>query len=339
MTRAIALGRSARLRTSPNPWVGSVVVAADGSPAGEGATSAPGGAHAEAVALAQAGERARGGTCYTTLEPCVTHGRTPPCTAALIASGVRRVVAALVDPDDHVQGRGLAALAAAGIDVTTGVGAAEAAGSLMAYLVHRSTLRPYVVLKLAATLDGRIAAPDFSSRWITGDEARADVHRLRAESDAVLVGAGTIRADDPALTVRLAGAIGKVTADPPTRQPLRVVLGRAPESARVQPALEVSGDIRGLLDELGLRGVLQLLVEGGSHVAGEFHRLGAVDRYVVYLAGGFLGGDDGVAMFAGPGSQTMADIWRGRLVDVRRFGNDVRIEVEPLSPRVPITDR
>jgi diaminohydroxyphosphoribosylaminopyrimidine deaminase/5-amino-6-(5-phosphoribosylamino)uracil reductase len=339
MTRAIALGRSARLRTSPNPWVGSVVVAADGSPAGEGATSAPGGAHAEAVALAQAGERARGGTCYTTLEPCVTHGRTPPCTAALIASGVRRVVAALVDPDDHVQGRGLAALAAAGIDVTTGVGAAEAAGSLMAYLVHRSTLRPYVVLKLAATLDGRIAAPDFSSRWITGDEARADVHRLRAESDAVLVGAGTIRADDPALTVRLAGAIGKVTADPPTRQPLRVVLGRAPESARVQPALEVSGDIRGLLDELGLRGVLQLLVEGGSHVAGEFHRLGAVDRYVVYLAGGFLGGDDGVAMFAGPGSQTMSDIWRGRLVDVRRFGNDVRIEVEPLSPRVPITDR
>jgi diaminohydroxyphosphoribosylaminopyrimidine deaminase/5-amino-6-(5-phosphoribosylamino)uracil reductase len=216
------------------------------------------------------------------------------------------------------------------------------------------------VLKLAATLDGRIAAADGSSKWITGEEARRDVHRLRSESDAILVGAGTIRADDPELTVRLddldgpagTGAEPEGTGAAPDadaalavhpskqiHQPRRVVLGRAPEGARVLPALEVSGDIRGVLDELGRDGVLQVLVEGGSHVAKELHRLGAVDRYVVYLAAGFLGGDDGVAMFAGPGAATMADVWRGKLVDVQRFGNDVRIDVEPLSSRLPITDR
>jgi diaminohydroxyphosphoribosylaminopyrimidine deaminase/5-amino-6-(5-phosphoribosylamino)uracil reductase len=222
-----------------------------------------------------------------------------------------------------------------GIEVTTGVLADDAEESLKAYLVHRRTLRPYVVLKLAATLDGRIAAPDGSSRWITGEEARADVHRLRAESDAILVGGGTIRTDDPELTVRPAGR----PSAQPIRQPRRIVLGRAPETARVQPALETSGDIGGVLDELARDGVVQLLVEGGSQVAGELHRRGAVDRYVVYLAGGFLGGDDGVAMFAGPGAPTMADVWRGRLVGIQRFGNDVRIDVEPLSSRLPITDR
>jgi diaminohydroxyphosphoribosylaminopyrimidine deaminase/5-amino-6-(5-phosphoribosylamino)uracil reductase len=240
-----------------------------------------------------------------------------------VAAGVRRVVVALVDPDDHVQGRGIAMLTAAGIDVVTGVLAREAEESLMAYLVQRRTLRPYVVLKLAATLDGRIAAPDGTSKWITGPEARADVHRLRAESDAVLVGAGTIRADDPELTVR--------TDPPPDHQPLRVVLGRAPDGARVQPALEMSGDVRGVLDELGRKGILQLLVEGGAGVAGEFHCARAVDRYVVYLTAGFLGGDDGKAMFAGPGAATMADLWRGRIVAVQRFGDDVRLDIEPVT--------
>jgi diaminohydroxyphosphoribosylaminopyrimidine deaminase/5-amino-6-(5-phosphoribosylamino)uracil reductase len=273
-------------------------------------------------------------------------------------------VIALVDPDDRVQGRGIAALEAAGVDVTVGILAEDAEESLTAYLVHRATLRPYVVLKLAATLDGRIAAPDGSSKWITGEEARLDAHRLRAQSDAILVGAGTIRADDPELTVRLDAATaeggglidaplataegataGHATAEGATAEgaatgrPRRVVLGRAPIDARVQPALEVTGDIRGVLDELARDGVVQLLVEGGSHVAKEFHRLGAVDRYVLYMAGGFLGGDDGVSMFAGAGAQTMTDIWRGRLVDVQQFGNDVRIDVEPLSPRVPISDR
>jgi diaminohydroxyphosphoribosylaminopyrimidine deaminase/5-amino-6-(5-phosphoribosylamino)uracil reductase len=299
MRRAIELGEGVRGRTSPNPWVGAVVVAADGTVAGEGATAPPGGAHAEAAALAAAGERARGGSCYSTLEPCAAHGRTPPCAEALVAAGVRRVVVGVIDPDDHVQGAGIRLLGAAGVEVVVGVLATEVETSLRPYLVHRRTLRPYVVLKLAATLDGRIAAPDGTSKWITGEAARADVHRLRAESDAVLVGAGTVRADDPELTAR--------TDPPPFRQPLRVVLGRVAEGARL------------------------LLVEGGAHVAKEFHQAGAVDRYVVYLTGGFLGGDDGMAMFAGPGRATMADLWRGRLVSVARFGDDVRLDVEAVT--------
>lgn len=323
MSRAVELGASVRRLTSPNPWVGSVVLAADGSLAGEGATSPPGGTHAEAAALASAGEAARRGTCYTTLEPCATQGRTPPCAHALVAAGIRRVVLALVDPDDHVNGAGIAVLRAGGVEVVTGVLAEAAEASLRPYLVHRRTLRPYVVLKLAATLDGRIAAPDGTSKWITGAEARADVQQLRADSDAILVGAGTVRADDPELTVR--------TEPPPPRQPRRIVLGRAPAGARLQPALEMSGDIRGVLDELGRQGVLQLLVEGGAGVAGQFHGAGAVDRYVVYLTGGFLGGEDGMAMFAGRGASTMADLWRGRIVSVERFGNDVRLDVDAVT--------
>lgn len=323
MRRALELGRGVRARTSPNPWVGAVVLAEDGSLAGEGATSPPGGPHAEANALAAAGARARRGTCYTTLEPCASQGRTPSCAGALLHAGISRVVVALVDPDDHVQGRGIANLAAAGVEVLTGVLGEDAAELLRPYLVHRRTLRPYVVLKLAATLDGRIAAPDGTSKWITGAEARADVQKLRGESDAILVGAGTVRADDPELTVR--------TDPPPHRQPLRVVLGRAPAGARVHPAIELSGDVRGVLDELGRDGVLQLLVEGGAGVATELHRLGAVDRYVLYLTAGLLGGDDGVAMFAGPGASTMADLWRGRLVTLQRLGDDVRLDVEPAT--------
>jgi diaminohydroxyphosphoribosylaminopyrimidine deaminase/5-amino-6-(5-phosphoribosylamino)uracil reductase len=324
MRRALELGASVRGTTSPNPWVGSVVLDADGAAAGEGATQPPGGPHAEAGALAAAGERARGGTCYTTLEPCVVSGRTGPCAAALIAAGVRRVVVAIVDPDDSVSGRGIASLEAAGVEVTTGVLESEASELLRPYLVHRTSLRPYVVLKLAATLDGYIAAPDGSSKWITGEAARADVHRLRYESDAIVVGAGTVRADDPELTVRMDG--GAVE-----RQPLRVVLGRSPAGARVQPALEMKGDLRGVLDDLGRRGVLQLLVEGGAHVAGEFHRLGLVDRYVLYLAPALLGGSDGLSMFGGPGAGSMADVWRGRLVGLARLGGDVRIDLEALA--------
>jgi diaminohydroxyphosphoribosylaminopyrimidine deaminase/5-amino-6-(5-phosphoribosylamino)uracil reductase len=180
------------------------------------------------------------------------------------------------------------------------------------------------VLKLAVTLDGRTAAPDGSSRWITGAAARRDVHRLRAESDAVLVGAGTVRLDDPELTVRDSEeSAGEL------RQPLRVVLGHAPAGARVQPALELGGDLREVLDELGKRKVLQLLVEGGAEVAGRFHREGLVDRYVWYLAPMFLGGDDGRAVFAGPGAPTMEQAWRGRLISVRCLGGDLRVDVEP----------
>lgn len=339
MERALELGASARRVAPPNPWVGCVVVA--GEEVFEGATTPPGGPHAEVVALGAAGARARGATLYTTLEPCAHTGRTGPCVEALTAAGVSRVVVALEDPDPRVSGRGLARLERAGVAVEVGLGAREAAEQLGPYLKHRRTGRPWVVLKLAATIDGRLAAPDGTSRWITGPEARADAHRLRAESDAILVGAGTVRADDPALTVRLP-AVGSPggpadradPADPgagaaPARQPLRVVLGRAPAGARVLPALELGGDPGAVLDQLGARDVIQLLVEGGARVAHAFHHAGLVDRYVVYLAPAIMGGSDGLALFAGAGAPTMSEVWRGRLVSLSRLGDDVRVELAP----------
>ena len=197
--------------------------------------------------------------------------------------------------------------------------AEEVRSQLRPYLKHRTTGRPWIVLKLAASLDGRTAAPDGTSRWITGPEARADAHRLRAESDAVVVGAGTVRADDPALTVRLVDG----------RDPLRVVLGRAPADARVHPALELEGELPDVLDALGRRGVVQALVEGGAGVAGRFHREGLVDRYVVYLAPVLFGGEDGLGLFSGRGAATIDDVWRGRIVHVERLGGDLKIEIEP----------
>ncbi|MFN2609200.1 MAG: bifunctional diaminohydroxyphosphoribosylaminopyrimidine deaminase/5-amino-6-(5-phosphoribosylamino)uracil reductase RibD [Acidimicrobiales bacterium] len=315
MHRAMAVAAGVRASTSPNPWVGCVV-----EPGGfTGATSPPGGPHAEVTALAAAGRAARGATLFTTLEPCAHHGRTPPCVDAILAAGVSRVVVGVEDPDPSVRGAGTAALRAAGVEVTVGVAEGEVREQLAPYLKHRATGRPWVVLKLAATLDGRTAAPDGSSRWITGPEARTDAHRLRAESDAVVVGAGTVRADDPALDVRhVAG-----------RPPLRVVLGRAPEGARLRPALELSGDLGDVVDELGSRGVLQALVEGGPTVAGAFHRAGLVDRYVLYLAPALLGGDDGRPILAGPGAATMPDVWRGRIEAVTRLGPDLRVDLVP----------
>lgn len=331
MAVAVEEAASVRLSTSPNPWVGAVVVSDDGGLLGAGATSPPGGAHAEVHALAAAGQAAVGATLYVTLEPCSHHGRTPPCADAIVAAGIRRVVVGVTDPDPQVAGRGVERLRAAGIEVTVGVGAEAVGEQLRPYLHHRRTGRPYVVLKLAATLDGRTAAPDATSRWITGPAARVDVHRLRAESDAVLVGAGTVRADDPALDVRDWRPSTPLPAGR-SLDPLRVVLGAAPPGSRVLPALEMSGPLPDVLDELGRVGVLQLLVEGGAGVAGAFHRAGLVDRYVVYLAPALLGGDDGVPLLRGPGAATMAEAWRGRFVSVVQLGDDVRLELEPTRP-------
>jgi diaminohydroxyphosphoribosylaminopyrimidine deaminase / 5-amino-6-(5-phosphoribosylamino)uracil reductase len=326
MRRAVALAEEVRTRTAPNPWVGAVLVPAPtGEAPYEGATAPPGGPHAEVSALAAAGPAARGGTLYATLEPCAHHGRTPPCTDAIIEAGVARVVIGIQDPDPQVAGRGIAALEEAGIDVTVGVAADEVAEQLAPYLKHRRTGRPWVVLKMAASLDARTAAPDGTSRWITGEAARRDAHRLRARSDAVLVGAGTVRADDPELTVRLHGDADADAGG--GSQPLRVVLGQAPPDAKVRPALELSGDLPDVLAELGRRGVLQLLVEGGATVAHDFHAAGLVDRYVLYLAPVFFGGDDSRPLFAGPGAGTIADVWRGQLVSVERLGEDLRVEV------------
>jgi len=324
MGRAIKAADASRLIAPPNPWVGAAVVA--NTTVFTGATSQPGGPHAEINALAEAGDAAKGATMYSTLEPCCHVGRTGPCTDAIIDAEIARVVVALVDPDSLVAGKGIAALRAAGIEVDVGVGAARVERQLRPYLHHRRTGRPYVVLKLAATLDGFTAAPDRTSKWITGPEARADGHRLRAESDAVLVGAGTIRADDPSLTVRDFAPIG---IDGSEIQPLRVVLGEAPADAKAQPLLEVSGELGDVLDELGERQVLQLMVEGGAAVAGAFHQQGLVDRYVVYFAPAFFGGDDARPLFSGPGASTIDDVWRGEIVDVRQLGGDVRVELRP----------
>jgi diaminohydroxyphosphoribosylaminopyrimidine deaminase / 5-amino-6-(5-phosphoribosylamino)uracil reductase len=323
MRQALDVAAGARRRTSPNPWVGCVVATSDGR-SYTGATQPPGGDHAEIAALSAAGAQGsstEGATLWVTLEPCSHHGRTPPCTDAIAAAGIRRVVVAVEDPDPRVSGRGLAALIAAGVEVLTGVLADEVVAQLAPYLKHRSTGRPWVTLKLASTMDGRAAAPDRTSQWITGEAARADAHRLRAECDAVLVGAGTVRADDPSLTVRHVAGV----------DPQRVVLGRAPTGAKVLPAWELAGTPAEVLDILGTRGVLSVLVEGGPTVAHDFHAAGLVDRYVIYLAPALMGGQDGTALFKGSGAPTMADVWRGRILEVQRLGKDLRVDLEAIG--------
>jgi diaminohydroxyphosphoribosylaminopyrimidine deaminase/5-amino-6-(5-phosphoribosylamino)uracil reductase len=324
MAEAVAVAAGSRRTVSPRPWVGAVVVTPDGT-AFRGATEGRTGPHAEAVALAAAGDEARGATLYVTLEPCAHHGVTPPCADAVVSAEVARVVVALGDPDPRVAGKGIARIRQAGVEVVEGPGATAVAAQLAPYLTHRRTGRPYVVLKLATTLDGRAAAPDGTSQWITGPAARLDAHRLRADSDAILVGAGTVKADDPALTVRLpAGEADGI-------EPLRVVLGTAPAGAKVHPCLEWTADLPSLLDELGERGVLQVMVEGGPSVAHDVHAAGLVDRYVVYQAPALFGGDDGRGLFSGAGASTIGDVWRGRVESLIRLGDDWRIDVVPAT--------
>ncbi|MEL6891112.1 MAG: bifunctional diaminohydroxyphosphoribosylaminopyrimidine deaminase/5-amino-6-(5-phosphoribosylamino)uracil reductase RibD [Actinomycetota bacterium] len=318
MRRAIDAASTVRCLTAPNPWVGCAITTADGTVV-SGATRPPGGDHAEIEALAAAGIAARGATLATTLEPCSHTGRTGPCTEAIIDAGIARVIVGIEDPDPQVSGSGVARLRAAGLEVTVGVLADEVTEQLTAYLHHRRTGRPYVVGKLAATLDGRTAAPDLTSQWITGPEARTDTHRLRAESQAILVGAGTVRTDDPSLTVR--------HVDGP--DPRRIVLGTAPDGANVHPCLEWRGDLPELLDQLGDDGVLQLMVEGGASTISQFQEEGLIDRFVVYLAPAVFGGDDARPMFSGAGVPTMSRLARGRFVSITRLGADVRIDYVP----------
>ncbi len=318
MREAVHVAASAQLTCRPNPWVGAVLVAVDGRRF-SGFTQPVGQAHAEVQALRAAGDAARGATMYVTLEPCNHVGRTPPCTDALIAAGVSRVVVAVQDPDVRVAGSGIARLRDAGLHVDVGVGAVEVNEQLAPYLHHRRTGRPFVVLKLAMTIDGYIAAKSGAGGWITGSAARRRVHEMRAASDAILVGAGTVRADDPQLTVR----------DAPGASPRRIVLGRAPSDARVRPCTEWSGSLTDLLDTLGNDGVLQLMVEGGASVATQFHAAGLIDRYVFHIAPAIMGGGDAVPAFAGDTAATLADVWRGRLVSTQQLGDDVEVVIAP----------
>lgn len=330
MGLAIEAARQARHRSAPNPWVGAVLVQTDCTVV-SGATQPPGGAHAEIVALTEASQT-QGATLYSTLEPCDHRGRTGPCTEALIEAGVARVVGAIEDPDPLVAGRGFERLGQASIEVTVGVRAEEVNAQLRPYLHHRRTRRPWVVLKLAATLDGRTAAPDSTSKWITGRAARTDVHHLRAVSDAIVVGAGTVRSDDPSLRVRHWPGDDRTVDPREVVSPRRVVLGAAPPGAKIHPCLEWDGELEELLVHLGDTGVVQLMVEGGPTVAHSFHSAGLVDQYVVYLAAAVMGGDDGAPLFRGPGASTIGEIWRARIEEVRSLGDDLRVDVVKIAP-------
>ena len=354
LERTIALAERGRGRVSPNPMVGAVVVA-DGRVVGEGWHEGPGLPHAETIALGEAGDRAVGATLYTSLEPCVHHGRTPPCTEAILEAGVARVVAALRDPNPLVDGRGFAALEAAGVEVSFGTLAEEARRQNKAFVKHVRTGLPHVVWKAAASLDGKVAARDGSSRWVTGEAARADVHRMRAWSDAIVVGAGTARADDPSLTVREPGYAG--------RAPLRVLVdarGSVPAAGdlfddaaptlvattELAPAerreewqaagaevleLRSEGDrvpLGELAKHLGGRDVQGVLLEGGPTLAWSAVEEGIVDEVVVYLAPKLVGGVDAPGVLGGRG---VAPISQALPLRIRAFdlvGSDLRVEAD-----------
>lgn len=326
MRLAIEQAQQAKGSTYPNPPVGAVILAADGDVVGVGSTAPAGGPHAEVVALRQAGERAAGGTAVVTLEPCNHHGRTPPCVDALLDAGLAAVVYAVADPNPIAAG-GADRLRCAGVAVTAGAAAEEvAAGPLREWLHKQRTGRPCVTWKFATSIDGRSAAADGSSQWITSEEARADVHRRRAAADAIVVGTGTVFADNPSLTARLPdGTLAH-------RQPLRVVVGEREipsESAVLQgdsPTVQLrTRDPREVIAALSDR--TDILVEGGPTLAGAFLRAGLVDRILAYVAPILLGGpitavdDVGVADIAGA--------LRWRFESVHQIGPDLLLSLVP----------
>ncbi|HEX5318357.1 MAG TPA: bifunctional diaminohydroxyphosphoribosylaminopyrimidine deaminase/5-amino-6-(5-phosphoribosylamino)uracil reductase RibD [Stellaceae bacterium] len=345
MRAALALARRGLGNTWPNPAVGCVLVN-EGRVVGRGWTQPGGRPHAETEALRRAGPAAKGATAYVTLEPCAHHGKTPPCAGALIAAGVARVAAAIEDPDPRVAGKGLARLRAAGIVVDEGLCAAEAEEVNAGFLQRVRTGRPLVTLKLAATLDGRIATASGESRWITGPAARERAHALRAGHDAILVGTGTVIADDPELTCRLPGLTD--------RSPLRIVFDRhlrIPPAARVfappcwvltaapdAPELRARGvevvpappDLGETLRVLGARGLTRVLVEGGGRLAASLLAAGLVDRLVWMRAPMAIGGE-GIPAIAALGLARLADAPRFELVSSVTIGGDV-VETYRRSP-------
>lgn len=370
MAAALAVATEADHRASPNPTVGAVLVGSGGDVLATAATEPVGGSHAESQVIRRSGENARGATLYVTIEPCDHHGRTPPCTAAIIAAGVGRVVVAIQDPNPLTRGRGVERLRLAGIAVDVGVQAATAARLHRMFLTWMTMGRPFVTLKFAASLDGRVATAGGESRWITSTAARHHAHLLRHRHDAILVGVGTVLADDPELTTRLPGR-------PDARQPLRVVLDshlRTPLHARVlaraagcvMPALIVTApdpdatraralEAAGaeilsvptedgrlhlplLLDHLSRREVSSVLVEGGPTVHGAFRDAGLVDGVVALLAPRLLGGADALAAVGGKGAKTLADAPLFSDVEVTHAGGDVVVEAYSEPPPAPRSD-
>ncbi|MGW2331476.1 bifunctional diaminohydroxyphosphoribosylaminopyrimidine deaminase/5-amino-6-(5-phosphoribosylamino)uracil reductase RibD [Streptomyces sp. NPDC001700] len=351
MRRAVVLAARGLGHTSPNPVVGCVILDAEGQQVGEGWHQRAGGPHAEVHALRAAGERARGGTALVTLEPCNHTGRTGPCAQALIDAGIARVRYAVPDPTAQARG-GAATLAAAGVDVAAGPLGDEAAAVNEAWLTAMRRGRPFVLWKYAATLDGRSAAADGTSRWITSAAARADVHRLRAEADAVVVGSGTLRADDPHLAVRDREGVTQplrvaVDTDATALKPgARILDDAAPTLVAVAEDADTSRlpagtesvrlpragkglDIAALLAALHDRGIRSVLLEGGPTLAGAFLGAGAVDKVVGYLAPVLLGA--GPAALADAGITTIAQALRLDTADVTRLGPDLRITAFPTT--------
>lgn len=318
MAHALRLARRGLGNVWPNPAVGCVLIR-NGHVVGRGWTQPGGRPHAERVALDQAGAAARGATVYVTLEPCAHHGRTPPCAEALVSAGVARVVSAMTDPDPRVAGRGHAILRAGGVEVVEGVREAEARALQAGFLSRVERGRPWLVLKLAASFDGRIATATGESQWITGPAARAHVHGLRLTSDAVMVGGGTARADRPSLNVRGFGAV---------RQPVRVVVSSGtlddlpPEGPDFGPLWQVSGDPAELMADLGARGLTRVFCEGGGVLAASLLRAGLVDELIGYTAGVVLG-SEGLASVGPLDLAALADAPRFRLVESRRIGVDL----------------
>ncbi len=330
MLRALALAEIVRGRTSPNPAVGAVILAGDGSLAGEGATAPAGGPHAEVSALAAAGAAARGGTAVVTLEPCAHVGRTGPCTEALLAAGIERVLFAVTDPSPEASG-GAEALRAAGVHVVAGVEEqAAAAGALRPWLHAVISGRPFVTWKYAATLDGRVAAADYTARWISSAASRADSHAFRAAVDAIVVGSGTVLADDPQLTVRDADD------NLAEHQPLRVVLDRrhrVPFDASVlddaaETLLLDTAVPRFALKALYDRGVRHVLLEGGPTLAGAFVEARCIDEVIAYLAPLLLGA--GPVALGDAGISTITEALSLDVESVSRFGEDVKVVARPV---------
>jgi diaminohydroxyphosphoribosylaminopyrimidine deaminase/5-amino-6-(5-phosphoribosylamino)uracil reductase len=352
MRRALELAEGVLGSTSPNPSVGCVIVR-DGRIVGEGASRPPGEAHAEVVALEGTGASAGGATVYVTLEPCAHLGRTPPCVDALISAGVASVHVAMRDPNPNVAGGGVEKLQAAGIDVTIGDGETEAARLLEAYIKHRTTGLPFVIVKFAATLDGKIAASSGDSRWVAGEAARAWAHGFRTKVDAIMCGVNNVLLDDPQLTARPGGAHAerqplRIVADSRGRTPLdakvlgsggktiiattdaspaawRAAIGERGAEALVLPA-DADGrvDLRALSVDLGERGVLSLLVEGGGVLHASFFAAGLVDKVHAIIAPKIVGGTRYPAV-AGEGAARMSDAVTLRDIEIERMGDDAVI--------------
>ena len=314
LERALELAERGRGTTRPNPMVGAVVVR-DGEVVGEGWHERPGEPHAEAMALEAAGERARGGTLYVTLEPCAHLGRTPPCADAVVAAGISHVVAATGDPDPRTNGQGFARLRAAGIEVELAEGdlARQARRQNEAFLTWAAKGRPFVTYKAAMTLDGRLAAAGGDARWVSGEESRRRVHELRAASDAVAVGMGTARADEPRLDARDVDAV---------RQPRRLVFGQGPLPDGSDLEL-VAGPLDEELARLAGKEVQSLLLEGGPTLAGAFLRAGLIDKLLLFVAPKLVGGDDAPPLFAGPGARSLAEAVPVGELEVEELGDDL----------------